>query len=188
MIPGLRSSPGGGNGNPPQYSCLGNSMDRGTWQAPFMGSQSQTRLKAPSPHHTSICQDKWQEEHSPLFNFLILDYYLEKLMAWRYPEPFLFGTSSEKAYFFFPLRLSQTTTFATPRHVLGLRGPPVCCWTPRRTCRWVRASCRAARPHPGPPAPAEPAYQGFRAVQIWHAVVDSRRSIPSLKKKKGMLP
>ena len=75
-------------------------------------------------HHTSIFQDKWQEEHSPLFNFLVLDYYLEKLMAWRYPEPFLFGTSSEKAYFFFPLSLSQTTTFATPRHVLGLRGPP----------------------------------------------------------------
>lgn len=45
-------------------------------------------------------------------------------MAWRYPEPFLFGTSSEKAYCFFPLRLSQTTIFATPRHVLGLRGPP----------------------------------------------------------------
>ena len=26
-------SPGGGNGNPLQYSCLENSMDRGTWQA-----------------------------------------------------------------------------------------------------------------------------------------------------------
>jgi len=24
-------SPGGGNGNPPQYSCLGNPMDRGAW-------------------------------------------------------------------------------------------------------------------------------------------------------------
>ena len=28
-IPGLGRSPGGGNGNPPQYSCLKNSMDRG---------------------------------------------------------------------------------------------------------------------------------------------------------------
>ena len=26
-------SPGEGNGNPPQYSCLGNPLDRGTWQA-----------------------------------------------------------------------------------------------------------------------------------------------------------
>ena len=30
-----------------------------------MGSQSPTRLNVPSPHHTSIFQDKWQEEHSP---------------------------------------------------------------------------------------------------------------------------
>ena len=29
LIPGLGRSPGGGNGNPPWYSCLGNSMDRG---------------------------------------------------------------------------------------------------------------------------------------------------------------
>ena len=31
--PGLERSPGEGNGNPLQYSCLGNSMDRGAWQA-----------------------------------------------------------------------------------------------------------------------------------------------------------
>ena len=30
-IPGLGRSPGEGNGNPLQYSCLENSMDRGTW-------------------------------------------------------------------------------------------------------------------------------------------------------------
>ena len=32
LIPGLGRSPGGGNGNPLQYSCLGNPMDRGTWR------------------------------------------------------------------------------------------------------------------------------------------------------------
>ena len=31
LIPGSERSPGGGNGNPLQYSCLGNPMDRGTW-------------------------------------------------------------------------------------------------------------------------------------------------------------
>ena len=31
--PGLGRSPGGGNGHPLQYSCLGNSMDRGAWWA-----------------------------------------------------------------------------------------------------------------------------------------------------------
>ena len=33
LIPGLGRSPGGGNGNPLQYSCLGNFMDGGVWQA-----------------------------------------------------------------------------------------------------------------------------------------------------------
>ena len=32
-IPGSGRSPREGNGNPLQYSCLENSMDRGTWQA-----------------------------------------------------------------------------------------------------------------------------------------------------------
>ena len=32
-IPGSGRSPGEGNGNPLQYSCLGNPMDRGTWWA-----------------------------------------------------------------------------------------------------------------------------------------------------------
>ena len=33
VIPGSARSPGGGNGNPLQYSCLENSMDGGAWQA-----------------------------------------------------------------------------------------------------------------------------------------------------------
>ena len=32
-VPGLGRFPGKENGNPPQYSCLGNSMDRGAWWA-----------------------------------------------------------------------------------------------------------------------------------------------------------
>ena len=31
-VPGSGRSPGGGNGNPLQYSCLENSMDRGVWR------------------------------------------------------------------------------------------------------------------------------------------------------------
>ena len=37
-IPGSGRSPGGGNGNPLQYSCLENSMDRETWQAMVHGA------------------------------------------------------------------------------------------------------------------------------------------------------
>ena len=32
-IPALGKSPGGGSGNPFQYSCLKHTMDRGAWQA-----------------------------------------------------------------------------------------------------------------------------------------------------------
>ena len=37
LIPGWGRCPGGGIGNPLQYSCLENSMDRGTWQATVCG-------------------------------------------------------------------------------------------------------------------------------------------------------
>ena len=33
LTPGLGRSPGGGHGNPLQYSCLGNPKDRGAWWA-----------------------------------------------------------------------------------------------------------------------------------------------------------
>ena len=36
-IPGVGRSPGVGNGNPLQYSCLENSMDRGAWRATVHG-------------------------------------------------------------------------------------------------------------------------------------------------------
>ena len=36
-IPGSRISPREGNGNPFQYPCLGNPMDRGLWQATVHG-------------------------------------------------------------------------------------------------------------------------------------------------------
>ena len=36
-IPGSGRSPGEGNGNPFQYSCLENSMDRGAWPAIVLG-------------------------------------------------------------------------------------------------------------------------------------------------------
>ena len=36
-IPGLGRSPGGGNGNPLQYSCLENPMDREVWQVTVRG-------------------------------------------------------------------------------------------------------------------------------------------------------
>ena len=44
-IPGLGRSPGEGNGNPLQYSCLENLVDRGAWWATVLGvTKSQTQL------------------------------------------------------------------------------------------------------------------------------------------------
>ena len=45
LIPGLGGSPGGGHGNPLQYSCLENPMDRGAWWAIVQGvTKRWTRL------------------------------------------------------------------------------------------------------------------------------------------------
>ena len=46
-VPGSGRSPGEGNGNPLQYSCLANSRDRGAWWAIVHGvAKSQTRLSS----------------------------------------------------------------------------------------------------------------------------------------------
>ena len=45
LIPGWGRCPGGGNGNPLQYSCLGNPMDQGAWWATVQSiAKTQTRL------------------------------------------------------------------------------------------------------------------------------------------------
>ena len=48
LIPGLGRSPGEGNGNPLQYSYLGNSMDRGAWWATVYGV-AKSRIPAEWP-------------------------------------------------------------------------------------------------------------------------------------------
>ena len=52
LISELGRSPGVGNGNPLQYSCLENSMDREAWQATVHGlAKRWTRLN----RHTDLC-------------------------------------------------------------------------------------------------------------------------------------
>ena len=51
LILGLERSPGGGRGNPFQYSFLENSIDRGAWQATVQGlAKSQTELHNLAQH------------------------------------------------------------------------------------------------------------------------------------------
>ena len=54
-VPGLGRSPGEGNGNPLQYSCLENPMDRGAWRATdHRVAQSKTQLRDSAHTRTSL--------------------------------------------------------------------------------------------------------------------------------------
>ena len=51
LMSGSGRSPGGGNGNPLQYSCWDNTMNRGAWRTTVHAvAKSQTRLKQLSTH------------------------------------------------------------------------------------------------------------------------------------------
>ena len=69
-IPGLGRSPGGGHGNPRQYSCLENPMDRGAWRATVHRiSKSQTRkLQVRSLHACNLA--RMQESPRTIHPFL----------------------------------------------------------------------------------------------------------------------
>ena len=51
-IPGSGRFPGGGNGNPLQYSYLGNPMDRGAWWATFHGVAESDKTEVTQHAHT----------------------------------------------------------------------------------------------------------------------------------------
>ena len=52
LIPGLERSPGEGNGNPLQYSCLENPMDRGAWWATVHGGHKESDPAVHTHTHT----------------------------------------------------------------------------------------------------------------------------------------
>ena len=104
----LGRSPGEGNGNPLQYSCLDNSMDRGAWQAIAHGvPKSQTHLSNSHTHtHTHTQRDhrrpptalelvrkqEWAHHHSLLFSLtleiedFLLDISSHPLFILSYPK------------------------------------------------------------------------------------------------------
>ena len=76
-IPGSGRSPGWGNGNPLQYSCLENPKDRGAWQTTVHGvAQSWTRLRMHT-HEGAISKQKLLERFygSFFFFFFLLSLY-----------------------------------------------------------------------------------------------------------------
>ena len=82
-IPGLGRSPGEGNGNPLQYSRLGNPMDGGAWQATVCDvTGSQTRLSTWDTLWIvgqRVISEKWQT--SLMNHTVILNWPLERVQA-----------------------------------------------------------------------------------------------------------
>ena len=87
-IPGSERSHGGGNGNPLQYSCLGNPMDRGAWWAIVHGvTKSQTWLSDSTTTNTHVieycysgaqsCLTLFDSMDCSLLGFAVLYYLLE---------------------------------------------------------------------------------------------------------------
>ena len=116
LTPGLGRSPGEGNGNPLQCSCLENSMDRGAWQATVRGvAKSQDMTEQPHMHgctHTHIYQlngvwfklgsicgrhscEIWKAEKRRAFllGFFLLLLASETVVLWWQQLSFLYSSS-----------------------------------------------------------------------------------------------
>ena len=74
-IPGSERSPGGGHGNPLQYSCLKNPIDRGAWQAMVHAvTKSWTQLK-------QLSMQVHAHTHSVLFRGACME------ILWKFAAP-----------------------------------------------------------------------------------------------------
>ena len=63
-IPGSGRSPGKRNGNPLQYSCLENPMDRGAWWAPVRGCKELDTTERLSTHVSVGLRNRYAEHFS----------------------------------------------------------------------------------------------------------------------------
>ena len=96
LIPGSGRSPGGGHGNPPQYSRLENPMDRGAWQAMVHRvTKWWTQLKQLSTHTCMVilCFIIWGTAR--LFSKAVVAFYILTSCVWA------FNISIQLLYFLF---------------------------------------------------------------------------------------
>ena len=121
LIPGLGRSPGGGHGNPFQYSCLENPMDRGAWQLQSIGSQTFRNDKQFSMHtHRTI---NWDYSGLYIANHFSLSA-CERLLKWRLNYLCLMCLPTATYFLFF--KLLQINLLASQQHSLILL-----CWVGR---------------------------------------------------------
>ena len=106
LILGLGKSPGGGHGNPLQYFCLANPMDRGTWQTvPSMGSQGF--------RHDWVHTDDDGYEHHPIYGKLEITKVKTRTCSLCY---LLCSQERERKTHFFPLFIAQSGDKNHMRH------------------------------------------------------------------------
>ena len=82
-VPDLGRSPGEGNGNPFQYSCLENPMDRGAWRATVHRvPKSQTRLSNWACTHTYACVYVCVNPHMAVCIYVSVYMHVKKEQFW----------------------------------------------------------------------------------------------------------
>ena len=83
LIPGSGRSPGGGNGNPPQYCSLDNPMDRGTWQTTVHEvTKSRKQLSDWACRYTWTILREWRAEKTWLYTYPLLLWRTMCLLQW----------------------------------------------------------------------------------------------------------
>ena len=93
-IPGLGRSPGEGNDNPLQYSCLENPTDRGTWWAGYSPwglteldtTERQTGGGADKQLTTGVGVGGWQEENTHVYSLLFSVVYILTTVTFKLPR------------------------------------------------------------------------------------------------------
>ena len=107
LIPGSRRTPGEGNGNPLQYSCLENPMDRGAWRATVHGvTKSWTQLSTSMHRLLDIYFIIWVIINTTLFCCL----WYSSFGHWELIQltPVSLWHTSIVSFFFFFSSLSQS--------------------------------------------------------------------------------
>ena len=104
-IPGLGRSPGEGNGNPLQYSCLENPMDRGAWQGVDHGIAKSQTQRSEEHFHAGKASHPWNHT---VFVTLFLAYFTLFFFLNRYfLLCFAVSITPWKGLFYKPLLFSE---------------------------------------------------------------------------------
>ena len=94
-MPLLGRYPGGGSGNPLQYSCQGNPMDREAWQATVHGGHKESGVTEHSTHSSNkiLCKQQFYENKAGLGALLALE---REVQSFYSLDPILYPSLEEE--------------------------------------------------------------------------------------------